>query len=73
LAYVVIWTNPGGDNSHCRVFQEQQSAEDSAERRRAEGSVVTVVDTRWGMRTVVSHGDASAPEEQPEQKKGVSG
>ncbi|MFY9615634.1 MAG: hypothetical protein WAT58_09580, partial [Candidatus Dormiibacterota bacterium] len=66
LAYVVIWQGSGGNTSHCRVFKEQASAEQVAGARRSEGAVVTVVDTQWGGRAVISSdfpGDESQPGE----------
>jgi hypothetical protein len=70
LAYVVIWQGSGGETSHCRVFKEQASAEEAAGARRSEGAVVTVVDTQWGGRAVLSS-DIPLAESQPEEPAGV--
>ena len=72
---MVIWSDPGGASSHTRVFQQQDSAEQAANARRAEGSVVTVVDTRWGKSPVISSdpGAKGLPDGDTELEAGRAG
>jgi hypothetical protein len=70
LAFVVIWQGPGGAISHCRVFREQASAEEAAGSRRAEGATVTVVDTQWGARAIISS-DGQAGADSEERQAGL--
>jgi hypothetical protein len=55
----VIWAERGAPNSRCRVFTQQSSADEAASARRADGFLVTVVDTRWGVRSVLSSDEIS--------------